>query len=579
MGNTTNKKKTSTRAINAYRTQQQGRNMVKAGQIFMSVSAFCFGLSYDFMVFFFAVVLLIFLMVLCLKQGEIVLQTGKCMTALFVFCASNFIAIFTGVETGISVIGFLRVLVIPIWVCILTQFSLEERNDLLKGIPYSGVIMTIICTVCYLIPEAKGWFFSADRMGGFFQYSNTFAFFLLVGIILLSNQYRDDNQIQTVKYCLMVMVLLLGILWSGSRSVFLFAILIFVILAVWDRKKRYLLLGIMGLGIIVGLLYVGITGNTDSIGRFTETSILASTFLGRVLYSIDAIPLLLKNPFGLGYMGYYFMQPQVQHGVYQVRYVHNDWLQLGLDGGIIALLAFVFLMGCNIVKQRKISRNNVLVLLLFSFQMLMEFHLTFYSMVICLLTCMDWSGVEKRLPIKGMSFVFFCGSVLVYFWLFLATAFDYLGKESISFALYPWNSEVETKVMLQCSDSESAEPYAEHILEKNEYSYAAYNVKAVAALDKGNYMEMLQYKQKALNITRYTLEEYEDYVLMLKIAIEGYTEQGNMQYRQQCVEYLLQVEDMLREVEETTNPLAYKIDDIPNLELPEEYQIYIQSFK
>jgi hypothetical protein len=98
-------------------------------------------------------------------------------------------------------------------------------------------------------------------------------------------------------------------------------------------------------------------------------------------------------------------------------------------------------------------------------------------------------------------------------------------------------------------------------------------------MDRGEYMEMLKYKQKALNITRYALQEYEDYIVMLKIAIENYEQQGDVENRQQCVAYLLQVEDMLEEVEQDTNGLAYKLDEKPDLELPQEYVAYIHSFE
>ena len=40
-------------------------------------------------------------------------------------------------------------------------------------------------------------------------------------------------------------------------------------------------------------------------------------------------------------MGYFFKQPEFQTGNYVTRYVHNDFLQMGLDNGIISLIVFV----------------------------------------------------------------------------------------------------------------------------------------------------------------------------------------------------------------------------------------------
>lgn len=73
-------------------------------------------------------------------------------------------------------------------------------------------------------------------------------------------------------------------------------------------------------------------------------------------------------------------------------------------------------------------------------------------------------------------------------------------------------------------------------------------------------------------------EEYEDYVAMLKTAISYYEEKDSEKY-QTCVGELLQVEDMLAEVKDSTHSLAYQINDKPELELSKETVTYINSFR
>ncbi len=547
---------------------------VFTGQLLMAVSVFFFGLSYDFAVFLFAVVLFSFLLVFYWKIGRIKFILGKQILIMTLFLAAYLGAVFIGIEHGICVIGFFRMLVVMLWVCILMQYSKEEKDSIMLSVPYSGMAMVLICIICYPLENIKDWLFNAQRMGGMFQYSNTFALYLLIGVIVLSYEKSADR-----KYYLKLMILLFGILCSGSRSVFVFTVLALIFLALRNKNRRTGLLALIILAMLFGILFVYLTGREASIGRFTTISISSSTFLGRVLYNMDALPLLLKHPFGLGYMGYFFIQPQIQHGIYSVRYVHNDWLQIGLDSGILAVILFAILVISNIVLQYRKNERNVMILILVALHMFIDFDLTFISMMIVVVTCMDWNGKEKVFAFKKAGMVPCVCGMVVYAWLFLSTGLDYIGKAETSLAIYPWNSQVETKVMLQSMTSKEAEPYAEHILTENSLSYAAYNVKAVAAMDRGEYMKMLKYKQKALEITRYALDEYKDYVVMLKIAIEAYEEQGDLENRQQCIDYLLQVETMLENVRKDTNFLAYKLDEKPNLELPKEYKEYIHSFE
>lgn len=59
--------------------------------------------------------------------------------------------------------------------------------------------------------------------------------------------------------------------------------------------------------------------NIAFLERFYVFSIKESTFVGRLLYYYDALPVIRKNPFGLGYMGYYYIQQSIQTGVYFVK--------------------------------------------------------------------------------------------------------------------------------------------------------------------------------------------------------------------------------------------------------------------
>ena len=62
-------------------------------------------------------------------------------------------------------------------------------------------------------------------------------------------------------------------------------------------------------------------------------SLNESTFIGRIIYFKYGLRLIAKNPFGLGYLGFYYTEQFNQTAVYSVRYIHNELLQLLLDIG------------------------------------------------------------------------------------------------------------------------------------------------------------------------------------------------------------------------------------------------------
>ena len=96
-----------------------------------------------------------------------------------------------------------------------------------------------------------------------------------------------------------------------------------------------------------------------------SVSLESSTLLGRILYYIDALPVVLKNPLGLGYYGYYFTQGSFQSGVYSVAFVHNSVLQFLLDVGFIPAIAFMFIVLFSFFSKNSNFRQRLLIFVLF----------------------------------------------------------------------------------------------------------------------------------------------------------------------------------------------------------------------
>lgn len=143
-------------------------------------------------------------------------------------------------------------------------------------------------------------------------------------------------------------------------------------------------------------------GGADGSGRFLTYSLSPGTFYGRLLYYRDALPVILKHPLGLGYLGYFETQGSFQTGVYTVMHVHNDLLQIFLDAGwlpgILCIVSFVRMLTGGAKKKgaehRLPLRMIVTVIVLHS---LLDFDLQFVSVVFVLLLCMADLSPEKEL--------------------------------------------------------------------------------------------------------------------------------------------------------------------------------------
>ena len=90
---------------------------------------------------------------------------------------------------------------------------------------------------------------------------------------------------------------------------------------------------------------------------------------------------------------------------------------------------------------------------------------------------------------------------------------------------------------------------------------------------------MIKYKELSLRYYRYDLEEYLDYFNMLYVGYQLYTENNDLNSAEVCRERMIEIPDMLQNVLDKTDPLAYRIQDKPELELPEEYEQILRSMK
>lgn len=473
-------------------------------------------------------------------------------------------------DKGMAFLGFLKMMAVFFFMGIAMQMNKRQRELLLRAVPLSACAMVLLATAGYLIWPIHNFLYKAERLGGFFQYANVFALFCLLGILI---EAKENHPLRYLRMALLV----LGVLLSGSRAVFVMAIAVFFLLAI-KEKKRGLPFIALAVFMIAGIgVYVLLSGDIQNAGRI-YSSFISSSSLRRLLFLKDGLRLLTKHPFGLGYLGYYFIQPSAQTGVYSARFVHSDLLQIALDVGIIPCLAFAVMFVRSILSKRT-DFYEKLILIMSGIHFAVDFDMEFTVMLFVLILVLDfYYGKEMKFSddenlkiykttAVGLSFaMFYCGS---------AMAFHAFGKSEISARLLPIYSEAKIQILQNETDMGRAEKLAKDLLMRNPYIATAHDILALAAHEKGDYQDMAQEKEQSVDLQKYNIDVYNRYVILLSRGIEAAYEKGDNETFQALISHVAGVPDKLIKVKKSTDPLAYKINKKPNFELEESVQKYV----
>ena len=515
-----------------------------------------------------AVLYLLGLLVLWQRKQPLTISATPLLLAAVSIVLFHLLGTLWGVDKGMAPLGAVKFLPLPLLVLALDQLGPEERKSLFRRLPYAACVMVILSLLLSLVPALKDWFVVNGRQAGFFQYPNAYALYLLaaVTVVLFGGPLRFGR----FPY---LAVLILGIALSGSRTVFvlLAAVLVFACVREKDRQKRTYLLLFLAAFLVLGVAAVLLRGGSV-LGRFLTISLGASEFLGRLLYARDALPVILKHPFGLGYMGYSWLQGSFQTGVYSVRHAHNELLQLLLDVGWIPAVLFIwaFLRTFRAPDSRLLRR---MLLIIIGLHCLLDFDTQFVAIALLLFTAMDVEPQGGK-QLKATAAVFAVGILLGVFALFFGAA-DLLNTASgprAAVKLYPNYTSAWVDLLPEAQTAEEMDAMAGRILKANSSVSLAHSAKASAAFSQGKFNAAVQEKEEAIRLAKYTREEYLDYFDMLEEAYNIYTSAGEAASASFCLEKMKTIPLLLQEAEAGTSKLGRSIRDLPELDFPAEYQ-------
>lgn len=517
----------------------------------------------------------VLLIVKIAQNRNLVVNINITSLSIAVITLLYLISCFYAIDSGMAFVGFLKFLPVLLYMLLLMQDK-GIKEYLIALLPYVALALGVLSLVLVFIPATRDYFTVSDRLAGFFQYPNTFALFLLVGeLTALSKEKLKPIDI------ISALLLIILLLFTGSRAVFILAVFSNVLIIFFRKGKKVKIL----LGIVVAVLAVAVLlmlplfNNSEIFSRYFTISFTESTFVGRLLYYFDAFPLILRHPFGLGYMGYYYVQQSIQTGVYSVMFIHNDFLQLLLDVGWIPCLLFVVGIIKSFFRKGNSAGKRIILLTVF-LHCLFDFDLQFISMFFILLLFLNYNDGKQLELKKGTVFVFsfvITGLLSLYFAVALGLA--HFGFNQAADSMFPGNTQNKVDLLIAEDDIVTQNEIADRIISQNEYVQIAYSAKARYAFSQGDFESLISYKNKIFQIAPFSYDEYEDYCYMLIQGIQLYKQAGDEYSTEVCEQQLLKTADRLDRLDDKLSNLGRKIVDQPKTDLPDDIVKYINSLE
>lgn len=525
--------------------------------LIFTISTFCWGGFHVFVSAGIDICLIILLILKTIKNKKItpVFNPVNIMTALipFIYLLSSLWAI----DKTNAVMGFVKFLPVSLTILLLSEDK-DSRNNIINSIPYIAVIQTVLSAVLMQIPQIKDLFSVSGRLSGFFQYSNTFAAFITAALIIILTK---DNY--SVKDIIFTIILVFGLLYSGSRTAAVTAAVSVIIAIITSKNRKMQIISSLCLITITATaaVYANISGSFDTIGRFLSISVNESTFLGRLLYWKDGIRVFLSHPAGLGYMGWNFIQDSVKTGNYNVQYVHNDFLQILIDTGIIGFLLFTASIALSFFSKKTEKKTKLLIFAICA-HLFMDFDLQFISYFILLAVVIYTdTGKEKEIKSVAITSLFFTATGILSIITGITDGLYFEKKYDAALKLMPSFTQAQIDIIRYEPLTDRSLYYADKIIKHNKYVSEPYEVRAAAAFSNGIIDKMAEEKLKQIELSPYNMNSYDEYCFMLYKAWEMYSEANDTTSAEFCRQKILEIPVMIENLKNKTDPIAYKTDD------------------
>jgi O-antigen ligase len=292
---------------------------------------FFYELEYVLMVCTLSILLLVTLLV------EKKLQFHPFHFLLLLFVISYWAAILYAQDHELALEEALKVTPIVLIALLAAGLKLEQKLRVLKACTWVGSGIVVIGVLFQLYRQ--------NRLESTIEYANTLAILLLFAGILSILFYLKEKK---PYHLLNLAIQMGGLLLTQSRSVWILWIGAIVLL-LWTYRFRYTKKLLIKFGLAhLAVIVLAIVVKWDVfffLNRIQSIQTQASELQDRFVYWKDSLAMIRDYwLLGTGGGGWSVLLAEYSDPIYYVKYVHNQYLQIFMDVGLIGMAIFIALI-------------------------------------------------------------------------------------------------------------------------------------------------------------------------------------------------------------------------------------------
>lgn len=339
------------------------------------------------------------------------------------------------------------------------------------------------------------------RVDGNLAYANTY------GLVLLICLYVNELKSRDKFYSIIQWIAILGILFTESRGTFIYLIIFVILDYIIELKRKkeprvvinfctavllYILYKYLGFGIVfvlpvfyislyyiydklslkikmrvsiisIGILIVWLSTlfftNAGLNIRISSINFTSGSLQERIIYYEDALKYIIKNPLGSGINSFVYNQYKSQSAFYDVKYIHNSFLQVCYDLGVLGLAAFVFifLYGVYLILkfEEELKVIKIALLLTIYLHSLLDFDFSFSTIFIIVIMIISSLHRSRDFKLKASLKLALAGfGILVSVYVLVINSFLLLGdiyaKKDMNKSIYLY--QINKKIAIKNPD-------------------------------------------------------------------------------------------------------------------------------
>lgn len=540
--------------------------MKKLGDIFLLIifiGAFFKGMYFYHELFITTTLLLIVLFLIIFKNKKVIIPKDNNLYLILGLVMLYVLTTSIAIDSGMAFFGGLKYLSYFIFFIIYCQlYSDEFREKAVDMIMYSSIVGATLGIVAFILKDIiyLGMVYN-NRLSGFIQYANTYGLYCLIGIIFLIRK-----QIGSRTQVILLTILITATTLTFSRTTYIIGIFVVIITSVFSSNRKNIIIStIISLPLSISIIKLCNIANTAN--RIANTSLKASELQTRFLYYIDGLKIIKDFPFGLGHLGYYYIQRYYQTGsLYYVKYIHNSLIQIVLDIGIIGGTVVIIYFVYNIITNTNWYYR--LALLVIMGHSLLDFNIEFPIIIITIIIINGVNNKKIKYINKIKSPVIIMSLVsVIYIFFSIVTALNHYGYYNKSLKLYPYYTDSAISLIKDNKlNSEELFKLSSKISNYNKYSVEAFAYNRDYYYNNDYKEKTLYYAKETINLNPLNIYHVEKYGEILLEYSKHYDKKQNYNQAKKLLNIIASLPEYINNLEETRTT-SLKVKHKPSLKM------------